>query len=243
MQFKDNFSEILLIAEQPVIFYLDHPYLIQTVDLIMKLPTLAQTLTDPHIQLAITVFQMPIAELKKTIHGVEFETIWELLSQLNKMQPGNQISRNVTYYLHAMFGDTFHEDEATKTWMLDRFEIDEELFNRIAEIAVVAAGLKDYKDQRKYNADKPQWLIDKENEIKRIKNQGKTKTGEYNNFQELTKILIPLNYELGYSFEELFAMNYYHIQFLSKYIPKMIGYDISKRQIMSKKKIKYITDK
>ena len=86
-------------------------------------------------------------------------------------------------------------------------------------------------------------MIDKENEIKRIKNQGKTKTGEYNNFQELAKILVPLNYELGYSFEELFDMNYYHIQFLSKYIPKMVGYDISKRQIMSKKKIKYITDK
>lgn len=243
MQFKDNFSEILLIAEEPVIFYLDNPYLIQTVDLIMKLPTLAQTLTNPHIQLAITIFQMPIKELQNTIAGMSFDSTWDLLYKLNKAQPGNQISRNVMYYLQLVFGEVFHEDEVTHNWLLDRFEIDEELFNRIAEISIVAAGLKDYKDQTKYNQDKPQWLIDKENEIKRIKNQGKTKAGEYNNFQELAKILVPLNYELGYSFEELFAMNYYHIQFLSKYIPKMIGYDISKRQIMSKKKIKYITDK
>lgn len=243
MQFKDNFSEILLIAEEPVIFYLDSPYLIQTVDLVMKLPTLAQTLTNPHVQLAITIFQMSIKELQDTIRGINFDSTWDMLCKLNKAQPGNQISRNVEYYLQLVFGEVFHEDEITHTWLLDRFEIDEELFNRIAEISIVSAGLKDYKDQKKYNQDKPQWLIDKENEIKRIKNQGKAKIGEYNNFQELTKILVPLNYELGYSFEELFAMNYYHIQFLSKYIPKMVGYDISKRQIMSKKKIKYITDK
>ena len=243
MQFKDNFSEILLIAEKPVIFYLDHPYLVQTIDLVMKLPTLAQTLTDPHVQLAITIFQMSLKELQTTVKGITFESVWDMLCQLNKLQPGNQISRNVIYYLQLVFGDVFHEDADTHVWMLDRFEIDEELFNRIMEISLVAAGLKDYKDQLKYNQDKPQWLIEKENEIKRIKSQGKTKLGEYNSFQELTKILIPLNYELGYSFEELFAMNYYHIQFLSRYIPKMIGYDISKRQIMSKKKIKYITDK
>ena len=243
MQFKDNFSEILLIAEEPVIFYLDNPYLIQTADLVMKLPTLAQTLTNPHVQLAITIFQMPIKELQNTIGDTDFDSTWDLLYKLNKTRPGNQISRNVMYYLQLVFGEAFHENEITHNWLLDRFEIDEELFNRIAEISIVAAGLKDYQDQKKYNQDKPQWLIDKENEIKRIKNQGKTKTGEYNNFQELAKILIPLNYELGYSFEELFDMNYYHVKFLSKYIPKMIGYDIQKRQIMSKKKIKYIIDK
>ena len=243
MEFKDNFSEILLIAEKPVIFYLDNPYIIKTIDLVMKLPNLAQTLTDPHIQMAITIFQMSVKELQQAITGIEFNSTWELLQILNKKQPGNQIARNVAYYLQAMFGDEFQEDEINHTWHISIFEIDEDLYNRIAEISIIAAGLKDYKDQKKYNQDKPQWLIDKENEIKRIKNQGKIKTGEYNNFQELTKILIPLNYELGYSFEELFAMNYYHIQFLSKYIPKMVGYDISKRQIMSKKKIKYITDK
>lgn len=242
MQFKDNFSEILLIAEKPVIFYLDSPYLIQTVDLTMKLPTLAQTLTDPHVQLAITIFQMSLTDLQAIVTGT-FKSTWEMICTLNRTQPGNQFSRNICYYLGLVFGDVFYENTDTHTWKLGGFDIDEELFNRITEISLIAAGLKDYKDQRKYNQDKPQWLIDKENEIKRIKNQGKTKLGEYNSFQELTKILIPLNYELGYSFEELFAMNYYHIQFLSKYIPKMVGYDIQKRQIMSKKKIKYITDK
>ena len=242
MEFKDNFSEILLIAEEPVIFYLDSPYITKTIDLTMKLPTLSQTLTNPHIQLAITIFQMPLKELQKAVPGMQFNSTWDLLQQLIIKQPGNYICRNIVYYLQNMFGEQFTEDK-NHIWYLDIFEIDEDLYNRIAEISVIAAGLKEYQDQKKFNQDKPQWLIDKENEIKRIKNQGKIKTGEYNNFQELTKILISLNYELGYSFEELFDMNYYHIHFLSKYIPKMIGYDISKRQIMSKKKIKYITDK
>lgn len=243
MQFKDNFSEILLIAEEPVIFYLDHKYLIKTVDLVMKLPTLAQTLTNPHIQLAITLFQMPIKELQTAVSGINFSSTWDLLCQLRKAQPGNQLCRTIVYYLRAMFGDQFSGDDQSMTWTINDIEIDEELYNRIAEISTIAAGIKNYKDQSKFQQDKPQWLIEKENEIKRIKSQGKTKTGSYNNFEELTKILIPLNYELGYSFEELFAMNYYHIQFLSKYIPKMVGYDIQKRQIMSKKKIKYIVDK
>ena len=241
MEWKDNFSEILLVAEEPVIFYWDNPYLIETVDLVMKLPTLAQTLTNPHVQMAITIFQMPLKELQKTIPNIQFSSTWELLTLLNNKQPGNQISRNIAYYFQLMFGEAFKIENSI--WYIGIIELEEELFNRIAEISIIAAGLKDYKDQQKFNQDKPQWLIDKENEIKRIKNQGKVKTGEYNNFQELSKILIPLNYELGYSFEELFAMNYYHIQFLSRYIPKMVGYDISKRQIMSKKKIKYITDK
>lgn len=241
MKFKDNFTEILLIAEKPVIFYADDKYLIKNVDLVMKLPTLAQTLTDPHIQLAITIFQMPLSELRNTIVGLEFSSTWDMLKKLNKIQPGNQICRNIEYYLKTMFDNFTTNNE--NIWVINGIELDETLYNRIAEISIIAAGLKEYKDQSKFQQDKPQWLIDKENEIKRIKNQGKVKTGEYNSFNELTKILIPLNYELGYSFEELFAMNYYHIKFLSKYIPKMVGYDIQKRQIMSKKKIKYITDK
>ena len=31
MKLKDNFSEILLLSEQPVIFYCDDPYLIKTI--------------------------------------------------------------------------------------------------------------------------------------------------------------------------------------------------------------------
>jgi hypothetical protein len=89
---------------------------------------------------------------------------------------------------------------------------------------------------------KPETIKHKKHEIKRIKNQG-AKTGSYNSFTELSKVLMPLNYELHYSFEELFNMNYFHIKFLSAYIPKMVSYDIQKRQVLSKKKIKYITDK
>jgi hypothetical protein len=241
MEFKDNFSEILLIAEAPVIFYADDPYLIKTIDLIMTLPNLRQTLTNPHIQLALAIFQMRLTDLQRAIPSVQFNSLWELIVKLYASQPGNQFCRTIEYYLCSVFGEQIVINNFP--WRINEIEVDEKLFMRIAEISLISAGLKDFKDQAQFQADKPQWLIEKENEIKRIKSQSQTKTGEYNNFQELAKILMPLNYELGYSFEELFAMNYFHIKFLGGYIPKMIGYDISKRQIMSKKKIKYITDK
>lgn len=243
MQFKDNFSEILLIAEKPVIFYLDDMYVVQNVELIMNLPTIAQTLTNPNIQMALTIFQMSVNELKKSIKGIEFNSIWELLIQLRELQPGNQFCRAVVYLLKTGFGEQFIGNEKSNSWKINDIEVNEKLFNRIVEIYLISSGLKKYNEQDKFQLDKPQWLIEKEKEIQRIKNQGKNSGGERANFDELTKILIPLNYELGYSFEELFNMNYYHIQFLSRYIPKMIGYDIQKRQILSKKKIKYITEK
>ena len=40
----------------------------------------------------------------------------------------------------------------------------------IVEIILISCGMKDYKEQKKFHQHKPQWLIDKENEIKRIKN-------------------------------------------------------------------------
>ena len=172
MEFKDNFSEILLIAEAPVIFYADDPYLIKTVDLVMKLPTIRETLTNPHIQLTLTLFQMPIPDLKKIITGMEFVSLFDMLIKLNGLQPGNQICRNMVYYLEYAFGAQFVEDDAKfHTWTINGIKIDELLFNRIAEITIIAAGLKEFGDQSKFHMDKPQWLIDKENEIKRIKNQ------------------------------------------------------------------------
>ena len=110
------------------------------------------------------------------------------------------------------------------------------------DITLVGCGLKKITEQNILQQQKPKWLIEKEEEIRRIKGQGK-KQGGGDEFQELLKVLMPLNYELGYSFEELLNMNYFHIQTLLTYIPKIVSYDIQKRAVFSKQKIKYITDK
>jgi hypothetical protein len=170
--------------------------------------------------------------------NIVIDSKWDFLLKLRENN-NDIISRSLIYCFKECFGDDFDE----KKWTIQEFEIDENFFNRVEEIILISSGIKNFKDQRKFNEDKPQWLIDKENEIKRIKNQGKIKTGGYNDFNELLKVLIPLNYELNYSFDELFNMNYFHIKQLSVYISKIVNYDISKRQIMSKKKIKYIIDK
>lgn len=110
------------------------------------------------------------------------------------------------------------------------------------DIVLIASGIKKFSEQSAIQTQKPGWLIEKEEEIRRIKSQGSNSKVK-NECQELLKVLVPLNYELGYSFEELFSMNYFHIQALATYIPKIVSYDVSKRAVLSKKKIKYITEK
>lgn len=239
MKFQDNFSEILLIAEGDVIFYYEDKYLIQNVNFHMKLLNIKDSLTNPYIQSAIAYFNLTPQQLREITKVNQAHNLWSLLN-LCGLNDKNGVNRAIQYYFKHVFGDQFQVNK--NEWTLNNIAITDELFSRIQDISLVVAGMKKFNEQNAFNYDKPQWLIEKEAEIKRIKNQGKNNNTK-NNFEELMKIFLPLNYELDYSFEELFKMNYYHIQYLSKYIPKIVGYDIQKRQIMSKKKIKYITDK
>lgn len=112
------------------------------------------------------------------------------------------------------------------------------------DIILIECGLKDYKDQRINDSLKPQWLIEKEEQIRRIKSQGNSnKEGVSNDFQELLRVLMPLSYEFKYTLEQLLDMNYFHIKVLLSYIPKIVSYDVRKHQTLAKGKIKYINEK
>ena len=239
MKFNDNFSELVLVSESDVIFYYEDKYLIKNVNFHMKLLNIKDSLTNPYIQYAISYFNLSPEQLRSVTKVSQAQNLWSLLN-LCGLDSNNGISRAIQYYFTYVFEDQFKVE--AQAWKINNIEITEELFCRIQDISLVVAGMKKFNEQNAFQYDKPHWLIEKEEEIKRIKNQGKNKNNK-NHFEELMKIFLPLNYELGYSFEELFKMNYYHIQYLSKYIPKIVGYDIQKRQFMSKKKIKYITDK
>jgi hypothetical protein len=150
--------------------------------------------------------------------------------------------RYIRNLFDAICVEKFTYNSHTKDFKIGDVIITKELFDRIVEVTLIAAGAKDIKEQNKFNAGKPQWLIDKENEIRRIKSQGKQKTA-VNELEDLNKTLLPISYELRYSFEQLFNMNYFHIKFLSQNIQKIVRYDIRKHQPLSKQKIKYINEK
>lgn len=239
MKFQDNFSEILLIAEEPVTFYISDANLKDNFDFHMRLINLKDSFINPYIQNALALCHMSSADWRSKTHN-QHSSLWEML-KLYKFNRENILVRNIKYFLCFLLQEQFEDNNGT--WSIKRIEIDQILFERICEIALVSAGLKKFNDQSQFQAYKPQWLIDKEAEIQRIKNGNKKQTSNNSQYEELLKIIMPLNYELGYTFDELFNMNYFHIQALTKFVPKIIGYDIQKRQIMSKKKIKYITDK
>lgn len=239
MEFKDNFSEILLIAETPVMFYLAEEYLATNFYFTARLINLRDSFLDPYIQNALALSNITSTQWQEKTNK-ECSCLWEILQQY-KFSQNNTAVRSVYYLLEHMLGDQL--ENVNSTWRIKGIDINRTLFERICDIALISAGLKKYNEQSKLQAHKPQWLIDKEAEIQRIKSSGRNKNAGGNQYEELLKIIMPLNYELGYSFEEIFNMNYFHIQALTKFIPKIIGYDIQKRQIMSKKKIKYITDK
>ena len=237
MKLQDNFSELVLVSESDVIFYFEDKYLVKNVNFKMHLVTIKDSLTDPYIQFAIAYFNLSPQQLRESVKMDIVHNLWSLLN-LCGLASSNSIVRYIKYYFEYAFGDQFSVNK--NEWKINDIIITEELFNRIQDISLVIAGMKKFNEQNSMQIDKPAWLLEKEEEIRRIKSQ--KKIGNKNHFEELMKIFLPLNYELGYTFEELFKMNYYHIQFLSKYIPKIVSYDVQKRQIMSKKKIKYITE-
>ena len=237
MEFQDNFSEILLIAERPVLFYCKDPYLKTNIDFEMKLISIADSFTHPYIQHTIALFNLTLKEIQDSFKCSNAGSLWEVLNIIG-LNSQNYIMATIRYTMNFLFANQFQIID--NLWYLNNIVVNEELFNRIKDIVLVTSGIKKFTEQDKLQVAKPQWLIEKEREIRRIKNQSKNQNS--NGLNELSKILLPLAYEFHYSLDELFNMNYYHIQFLSKYIPKIVSYDVQKRQIMSKKKLKYITE-
>ena len=239
MKFKDNFSQILLVSEGDVIFYSDDRYLKQNVDFAMKIVTIKDILTHPYIQTAIFLFGLTPSDIKKHFNINDKMELWDFIHLIG-IDHYTFIIRAIRFYFSFVFGEQFIANK--NGWFLGEIRIDQQLFDRIKEITLIAAGAKNFNEQ---STLQPQWLIDKEAEIRRIKNQNnKQQVSNANQvFENLMKVFLPLNYELHYTFEQLFNMNYFHVQYLSKYVPKIVGYDIQKRQIMSKKKLKYITEK
>lgn len=239
MEFKDNFSEILLIAEAPVMFYLDDTYLKDNFCFYAKLITIKDSFLDPYLQNALALCHITAKQWQEQTQQ-KCSCVWDML-QLYNFDYTNFAVRSIYYLLTYMLGDQLAV--VNNLWTIKNIDIDKPLLERLCDVAIISAGLKKFNAQSKFQAHKPQWLIDKEAEIQRIKSGGQNKISDSNQYEELLKVIMPINYELGYTFDEIFNMNYFHIQALTKFIPKIIGYDIQKRQIMSKKKLKYITDK
>lgn len=234
MEWTDNFSELILLSERPVYFYFNEKIIS------MKIPNIIDCYTDHNIQYAIAITNMDINEIKQYVKNIDFNNLWELLKLMILNKENNKVINSIKYLFQFCFGSNFI---INNKWFLDMIEIDVSLFNRIIEIIQISNGLKKFTEQNKFQINKPDWLIQKEREIKRIKNQNQS-TSESNIASKLIKIFITLNYEFNYTFEELCNMNYYHIQILHSYIPKVIQYDIHKHALSAgtKKKIKYITE-
>lgn len=238
MNFQDNFSETLLMSESDVIFYYEDMYLIKNVCFNMHLLKIKDSLNNPYIQFALSFFNLSSNDLKTKFGDPHIHNLWSLLNLLG-LDNNSFTHRCVRYYMEFVFENQF--TQKNKKWFINDIEIDERLFNRIQDISLVICGTKKFHEQNSINGEdeRPQWLIDAEEQIKKIKQQSKP---NQNYFEDLMKMFLPLNYELGYSLEELFNMNYFHVWYLHKYIPKIVNYDIGKRQFMSKKKLQYITD-
>ena len=240
MVLKDNFSDILLISERPVWFYLQDNNLKELKPIQMRIPSAVDMLTNPYLQTAIALLNMPIKDLQKSIDTIQFDNLWDLFIKIKQFHQRDLYTLHMEYFFHYCFDEQF--SVSNSNWYIGGILLDADWFDRIVDITLVGCGLKKITEQNILQQQKPKWLIEKEEEIRRIKGQGK-KQGGGDEFQELLKVLMPLNYELGYSFEELLNMNYFHIQTLLTYIPKIVSYDIQKRAVFSKQKIKYITDK
>ena len=240
MKLKDNFSEVLLLSEQPVMFYTDDPMIPIDISSTMKLITVAESFTHPYIQYAIALLNLDTASLQKTFRDSRIANLWSMLNLVG-LGSDSYIHRCSKFLFSHMFGSQFQATE--EKWTINNIILDDAWFCRIQEIILITNGIRKFADQEKFHAHKPQWLREKEAEIQRIKNGGKKQSGGEAHYNELLRTLVPLCYEFNYTLEQLFDMNYFHIQALSSYIPRIVAYDLGKRQVFAKKAPKYITEK
>lgn len=102
MDYTDNFSEILLLAERPVTFYLP-----ENTDIIMRIPPVKDFLNDIRLQYAISITYMDLAELQSYTPSIKFDTFFDLLQLLVISTPDNEIVYNLMYFLNYCFGSEF----------------------------------------------------------------------------------------------------------------------------------------
>ena len=213
--YTDNYSEDLVLFEQPVQFtYTDATN--KTIFFQMQLPNLRLLLFDEKFKRFLALINSTTADFAELNKMFTFSSMYELVIEFNRHVsiPVCATYRDLILYSYAALG--INLDMYFEYYTIDGSVIQEDLFDRINFIILNCCGLRTLREQM---------MTDKEREmqrkIQRIKNQNKESQAEKADFQNF---YIILRYEYKMTNDEILSMTLKKARNLVGYGGKFTNY-------------------
>lgn len=221
--FSNNFSDLILLANKNItIKHKEEDFEFDIVPMKMK-----DILFDENIGLLLTILDKDIEELSKMILSIEIKNHYSFIRTIvalsKKREETKKMANSILKGLSKIVPDMVYDEVIFK--IKDRV-VSNEIFEEIIEI--IYKIMEKEKILAKESDDE---FTKREKAIKlraqRIKNNGKNKKEESgSNFKDIIASII---YEFPqYKVEDLFELNIYTFNYLTKYIGKIANYEVSK---------------
>lgn len=241
MKVQDNFSEMHLFFSEPVTFkgFHDTRKDLVLAEFTINLPTVRDLYFKQNVGLFLGLIKKTVLELKKGYENIitcnshlEFlNAILTLSETVTQLKPiCTQIIQGLQYLCPSI---AFEEQRL----VIQKQIVEDELFERMKHIWLVAIGAENYSEAIKYMTPEQRMLEEK---VRAIKNSGKNRSDA----KSFEKIYIILTYEFGYSREEILEMTMYMVKTILKYTGKSINYKLTllAKAYGNTKKVKFIAN-
>lgn len=216
--FKHNFSELAVLAGNPIIFK-------NTQDKFeLKVPTLKETLFNQDLNTLLSILDMEVEELTKIFSALKVEShfsfILTVLTLGKKREELKSLSESLLEGLKIFLPEILFDGLQLK---IKDILVTRDLFEQIVEVI--------YKVLKKdriiiLDTDDEFTRIEKEQKIRALKIRQKRKETKKGSFEDT---LASLLYEFPqYTLKDLFNLNILTFNFLLGYVGKIANYEVSK---------------
>ena len=220
--FKHNFSQVLLLANQKVLFENEENQSFEFIP--MKVKDLY--FNKPLIWF-LGILEQDIEELKKYFTGIEINThyrfIFTMLTLAEKKSELKETADSILEGLNVIVPGVHFENKQIK---INSITMTEELFDLIVEVVYKVMNKKEKVKVVDSDDEMTRRMKEMQKKIQDIKSKGKKLDANSTNFEDMFAALL---YEFPqYKLEDLFELNIYTFYYLFKYVGKIANYEVSK---------------
>lgn len=240
--FKNNFSELILLANENIIFKNEEGFKFELVPMSLK-----NILFNSDLAILLSVLEQEIPDLSKMVPGVEINTHYEFIRVMCSLGERRKEAKDIKEGLIGGLKTILPEFEfKQQNLFIGNRIMGKELFEDIIEIIY-----KIMEQEKIIIKESDDEFIRREKEAKlraqRIKKSSKKQKQKQKDGESgFEKVIASIIYEFPqYKIKDLFDLNIYTFNYLSKYVGKIANYEVSKIAAGNglSKKHKYFTEK
>jgi len=220
--FNHNFSQVLLLGNQNVLFTNEDKQSFELVPMKVK-----DLYFNKHLIWFLGLLEEQIEELKKYFTGIEIKThyrfILTILTLAEKRSELKETADSILEALNTLVPGIHFENKQLK---IDSITLDEELFNLIIEVVYKIMNKKEKIKVVDGDDEMTRKMKEMQKRIQDIKTKGKRIDSNSTSFEDMFAALL---YEFPqYKLADLFELNIYTFYYLFKYVGKIANYEVSK---------------